>query len=157
MVGLVQGWSVQTCSTSEITVVGACRDIDQASRSTHRESREQRARCETHNEKKYRPSCRDLVSGAGLGTSAGVARTNDKGPDHWDSRPGPITCQPCGAGGRGDVPNDRSIDRTQGYIPTTILWYCPSWANILRLEVTNARPAIPTGERPPSSGDGRAP
>ena len=36
----VVGWCTaaqfQTCSTSELSVVGACRDLDQASRSTHR-------------------------------------------------------------------------------------------------------------------------
>lgn len=37
----VVGWctAVQTCSTSELSVVGACRDLDQASRSTHREEK----------------------------------------------------------------------------------------------------------------------
>ena len=29
----------KTCSTSELSVVGACRDLDQASRSTHREKK----------------------------------------------------------------------------------------------------------------------
>ena len=40
----------------------------------------QRARCETHNEKKYRQTV-SRSSGAGLGTSAAVARTYDKGPE----------------------------------------------------------------------------
>jgi hypothetical protein len=52
----------------------------------------QRARCETHNEKKYRP-CRDLVARVSARVQESRGLTT-RVRNHWDSRPGPITCQP---------------------------------------------------------------
>jgi hypothetical protein len=69
---------------------------------------------------------------------------------------------PSGLTGYGDVPNDQSIDRTQGYIPTTVLWYCPGLTvdGAGNLGVTSALPAsVPGGDMPPHDAgpDIRAP
>ena len=89
-----RGW-LQPCATSELSVVGACRAFEQASRAY---------------EKKYRPCREQLERGSG---SLGFASWAHNLSARMELK------------ARGGCPNQTNLLIGHKAIATTVLWYCP--------------------------------